>query len=71
MLVTLCFALHLYSGPVEAGTPVTELSWSCSQATEKTVQRTIRACNRQGVERCEAIIGKDGATTIELKIQDR
>lgn len=69
-MITLCIALHLYAGPIEPSTPVTVLAESCEQVKLAKAERAIKACAKQGAERCE-VLTQPGRVLIERKVSTR
>jgi hypothetical protein len=68
-MITLCIALHLYSGPIAVGTPVTVASESCRRTAVKAASKAIATCARQGALACEVLIAPDRSrVTLENKI---
>lgn len=70
MKILLCIAVHLYSGPIDSGTPVTEMAQSCKQVSVTAARKSIAKCSAEGAMSCEAIVSKDRSRiTLEYKIQ--
>jgi hypothetical protein len=70
MSLLLCVALHLYSGPIEAGTAVTEASLTCKATSVATARKAIAKCAKQGADLCEVLLSPDHKrVTLEHKVQ--
>ena len=69
-MLTLCVALFLYNGPIEHGTPVTEIAMSCKDVKIAAARAPIAKCAKQGAEKCEVILSADKKrVTLENKVQ--
>ena len=70
MSILLCVALHLYSGPINAQTSVTEVSRSCKSVQVTAARKAISKCQKQGAEQCEVLMSADKKSIIiENKVQ--
>jgi hypothetical protein len=68
----LCIALHLYSGPIESGTPVTVVSHECKKASASKIRSAVAKCAREGAEKCEVIVDKPkGQIVLEHKVSTK
>lgn len=67
--VRMCESVDLYFGPVSSETRHERIAYGCFETSPSAAQKKIQACNAQGSERCETVIGKDRVVNIEHKIQ--
>lgn len=69
MKLMICIALHLYSGPIDPSSPVTELAASCKETSINAATKAIQKCSAEGPLVCEVIVSADKKrVTLERKV---